>query len=141
MRTKLQDFFQMITLFLNSILNTFLKCRIRPIFGKFEFHLATFECRPKKSIAYEKSVYLSIHANNTTGGYYTTLVEKGLRLVSLNTNYGHKENIWLAIKNEDPAGQLKWLVQVLLRAEKDGEKVHIIGHVPPGEKLHWYSIV
>ena len=57
------------------------------------------------------------------GGFYTTLAQKGLRIVSLNTNYAYSENWWLILKSDDPAGQLKWLTQVLLQAEKDGEKV------------------
>jgi sphingomyelin phosphodiesterase len=32
----------------------------------------------------------------------------------------------------DPAGELEWLSRQLLEAEQLGEKVHIIGHVPPG---------
>ena len=40
----------MIALFLKSILNTFLSGRVRPIYGKFDIRLATFEPRPKKTI-------------------------------------------------------------------------------------------
>ena len=32
----------------------------------------------------------------------------------------------------DPAGQLQWLADQLLEAERVGDKVHIIGHHPPG---------
>ena len=39
---------------------------------------------------------------------------------------------WLLINNTDPGGQLQWLVQQLTDAEKVGDKVHIIGHIPPG---------
>ena len=39
---------------------------------------------------------------------------------------------WLLINSTDPGGQLKWLVEKLLNAEKVGDKVHIIGHIPPG---------
>ena len=34
------------------------------------------------------------------GGFYTTLVRKGLRIVSLNTNYGHYWNFWLLIMSK-----------------------------------------
>ena len=40
---------------------------------------------------------------------------------------------WLIYDAKDPAGQLKWLADTLLQAEKDGEKVHILGHIPPGD--------
>ena len=48
----------MIALFPNSILNTFLSGRVRPIFGKFEFRSATFEPGTKKTLPIKKSVYL-----------------------------------------------------------------------------------
>ena len=39
---------------------------------------------------------------------------------------------WLLINSTDPADQLQWLIQQLLQAEHDGDKVHIIGHIAPG---------
>lgn len=38
---------------------------------------------------------------------------------------------WLLINSTDPAGQLEWLTEQLLQAERDGDKVHIIGHIYP----------
>ena len=34
--------------------------------------------------------------------------------------------------NKDPADELQWLIYELQSAELKHEKVHIIGHVPPG---------
>ena len=34
---------------------------------------------------------------------------------------------------KDPFGLLPWLYDVLFDAEKNGEKVHIISHAPPGD--------
>ena len=42
---------------------------------------------------------------------------------------------WLLINSTDPAGQLKWLTEQLLQAEKDGDKVHIIGHIYPSSYM------
>ena len=42
---------------------------------------------------------------------------------------------WLLINSTDPAGQLKWLVEQLLQAERDGDKVHIIGHIFPSSYM------
>lgn len=67
------------------------------------------------------------------GGYYTVLVKPGFRIVALNSNVCFTENFWLFYDDEDPYGQLKWLVRVLLEAEKNNEKVHLLSHVPPGE--------
>jgi len=73
------------------------------------------------------------------GGFYTTIVEKGLRLISLNMNYGNSGNWWLWIKSADPAGQLQWFADTLLKAEQAGEKVHVIGHIPPDHCMKWFS--
>lgn len=38
---------------------------------------------------------------------------------------------WLLLENEDPVGELQWLVDTLLAAEAAGEIVHLLGHIPP----------
>uniref|UniRef100_A0A8D2Q7P7 Sphingomyelin phosphodiesterase n=1 Tax=Varanus komodoensis TaxID=61221 RepID=A0A8D2Q7P7_VARKO len=73
------------------------------------------------------------------GGFYALWVLPGLRLVSLNMNFCSATNFWLLINSTDPAGQLQWLVGVLQGAEARGEKVHIIGHIPPSHCLHAWS--
>ncbi|KAG0431189.1 hypothetical protein HPB47_022010 [Ixodes persulcatus] len=39
---------------------------------------------------------------------------------------------WLLLDIADPAEELLWLVEQLHESESQGEKVHIIGHIPPG---------
>ncbi|XP_037126442.1 sphingomyelin phosphodiesterase [Syngnathus acus] len=73
------------------------------------------------------------------GGFYTTEIQPGLRLVSLNMNFCARENFWLMVNSTDPANQLQWLVHVLQASEDKGEKVHIIGHIPPGLCLGSWS--
>lgn len=73
------------------------------------------------------------------GGFYTLEIQPGLRVVSLNMNFCAQENFWLMINATDPANQLQWLVQVLQSSEDKGEKVHIIGHIPPGLCLGSWS--
>ncbi|XP_026184498.1 sphingomyelin phosphodiesterase [Mastacembelus armatus] len=80
------------------------------------------------------------------GGFYTVEVQPGLRLVSLNMNFCARENFWLMVNSTDPANQLQWLVHILQASEDKGEKVHIIGHIPPGMCLgswgwNYYHIV
>ncbi|KAM3836575.1 sphingomyelin phosphodiesterase [Vipera latastei] len=80
------------------------------------------------------------------GGFYTLPIWQGLRLVSLNMNFCSEANFWLLINSTDPAGQLQWLVGVLQRAEESGEKVHIIGHIPPSHCMpswgwNYYHII
>ena len=71
------------------------------------------------------------------GGYYTTLAQPGLRIVSLNTNYCYTLNWWTLFNSHDPASSLIWLSQTLEKSERDGEKVHIIAHIPPGGNDCW----
>ena len=82
------------------------------------------------------------------GAYYTVLLKTGFRLVSLNMNYCNNENWWLLLDMTDPAHELNWLINVLQRAENTSEKVHIIGHIPPGDNAclkawswNYYKIV
>nr|CAI5868114.1 unnamed protein product [Callosobruchus analis] len=68
-------------------------------------------------------------------GYYSVLVKPGFRVIGINSNFCFVHNLWLFYEDEDPYGQLTWLVQELLKAEKNHEKVHILSHVPSGHEL------
>lgn len=88
----------------------------------------------RDSLADHWKIWLPDYALPTIykGSYYTVLLSKGFRLVSLNMNYCNNMNWWLLINNTDPAQQLQWLIDTLQEAEDNGEKVHIIGHILPG---------
>ena len=59
-------------------------------------------------------------------GFYTTLVQPGLRLISLNTNFCQGGNFFLFLDFSDPADQLKWLTQQLTLSEQLGSFILII---------------
>jgi len=59
-------------------------------------------------------------------------VAPGLRAISLNMNYCMNKNLWLLLDSTDPADELLWLVFELQLAELRGERVHLLGHIPPG---------
>lgn len=65
------------------------------------------------------------------GGYYTAVMEPGLRVIGLQTNYYDDMNQWLDKDNPDIAGQLAWLEDVLSQIANLGEKAIIIGHEKP----------
>ena len=44
---------------------------------------------------------------------------------------------WQMYEDKDPSGQLKWLAHELEIAESLGQKVHLLGHVPPGHEECW----
>jgi sphingomyelin phosphodiesterase len=68
------------------------------------------------------------------GGYYTVSPKKGFRIIALNNNVCYCYNWWIWYKPQDPDGQLQWLADVLSQAEKNGEYVHILAHIPPSHE-------
>ncbi|XP_023247075.1 sphingomyelin phosphodiesterase-like [Copidosoma floridanum] len=66
------------------------------------------------------------------GAFYSVLVRPGFRILSINTNYCNNKNWWLLLNSTDPVSELQWLIFELHGAEMSGERVHIIGHIPPG---------
>lgn len=67
------------------------------------------------------------------GGYYTTLVRPGLRVIAMNNNLCNTYNFWILYKQDYLAEELQWIHDQLLAAEKNGEKVHLLGHMASGE--------
>ena len=53
-------------------------------------------------------------------GFYSSLVRPGFRIISLNTNFCQGENFFLFLDFSDPADQLAWLAEELLKAELAG---------------------
>ena len=47
-------------------------------------------------------------------------------------NYCNNQNWWLLLNSTDPADELTWLINELQSSELIGERVLIIGHIPPG---------
>ncbi|KAI8978467.1 Metallo-dependent phosphatase-like protein [Pilobolus umbonatus] len=76
-------------------------------------------------------------------GSYTVRPLKGLKLISLNTNFCYTLNWWLYEQpmQKDPNGILSWLIDELQDSEDKNEKVWIIGHIAPGDDtcFHDYS--
>ncbi|KAJ1531727.1 hypothetical protein ONE63_000393 [Megalurothrips usitatus] len=66
------------------------------------------------------------------GAFYSVLVRPGFRVISLNMNYCNNKNWWLLLNSTDPAKELQWFIYELQSAEFNEEKVHVIGHIPPG---------
>ncbi|KAK2727956.1 sphingomyelin phosphodiesterase-like [Artemia franciscana] len=66
------------------------------------------------------------------GGFYSVLAKPGFRIISLNMNFCNNKNWWLLLNSTDPVQELQWLIYELQSAEFNGEKVHILGHIPPG---------
>ncbi|XP_043498948.1 sphingomyelin phosphodiesterase-like [Polistes fuscatus] len=76
----------------------------------------------------------STRATILRGGYYTLSPRKGFRIIILNSNVCYCYNWWLLYQHQDPDGQLQWLVETLTEAQRNQELVHILSHIPPGQK-------
>ncbi|XP_064489276.1 sphingomyelin phosphodiesterase-like [Ornithodoros turicata] len=66
------------------------------------------------------------------GAYYSIRPFPGLKIISLNMNYCNSLNWWILLNTTDPTSELAWLTEELQASEILDEKVHIIGHIPPG---------
>ncbi|KAM8706652.1 hypothetical protein ACLKA7_010851 [Drosophila subpalustris] len=71
------------------------------------------------------------------GGYYTVSPRKGFRIIALNSNGCYTDNLWLYHNGTDKIPQLQWFHDTLLAAEANGEKVHVLSHIPSGDGTCW----
>lgn len=75
----------------------------------------------------------SIATTVKKGAYFTTLLEKGVRLLSINNSPCYTYNFWLCAKPNLIEEQLIWAQEVLNTAEKNGEVVIVLLHIPGTE--------
>jgi sphingomyelin phosphodiesterase len=129
--------------------------RIYPAIGNHESHpvseytgsLPDYQNLNRKLAQYWQSlVPLPQSALDTIsdGAYYTILIQDRLRLISFNSNYGYSINFYTTLNRHNPyfSRQQAWISDTLHQAEKDGEKVIMMAHVPPGDPgntLHAYE--
>ncbi|KAF9880133.1 hypothetical protein CkaCkLH20_02087 [Colletotrichum karsti] len=67
------------------------------------------------------------------GAYSVKHPGSNLRIISASTNMYYNLNFWLYKENvTDPSGELAWLVGELDAAERAGERVYLVGHMPMG---------
>jgi sphingomyelin phosphodiesterase len=70
-------------------------------------------------------------------GFYTAkYANTNLRIISINCFLCDVMNFFLIRDPTDPGKQFEWLEKVLREAERDGEYVFIIGHIPPGDSTY-----
>lgn len=67
-------------------------------------------------------------------GAYATTTAQGLRIISLNSDFWYKANVfnYWNVTNPDSSGILKWLADELSACEKRGQRAWIIAHVLTG---------
>ncbi|XP_033225368.1 sphingomyelin phosphodiesterase 1-like [Belonocnema kinseyi] len=137
------------------IRNTFPDKKVYPIIGNHEPHplnvFAPHDIEDKElSIVWLYELLANTWIENgwlpestrstiLTGGFYTVSPKKGFRIIALNNNVCYTYNWWILYNPKDQDDQLSWLMETLLQAEKDGEFVHILAHIPPGDNSCFVS--
>ncbi|PAV79279.1 hypothetical protein WR25_00538 isoform O [Diploscapter pachys] len=111
-----------------------------PSFTPEEFHMDWLY----GTVADEWKPYIPADQDKTIrfNGCYMVKPWPGFRIISLNNGLGDSLNLFLFINQTDPDGTMSWLSDQLLDAEKAGDKVHIVAHIPPGtaEALEGWSL-
>ncbi|KAI9253659.1 Metallo-dependent phosphatase-like protein [Helicostylum pulchrum] len=97
-----------------------------------------------KSLAHSWRGWLSLKTNpqvERNTGSYTARPVRGLKLISLNTNFCYILNWWLYEHpiQKDPNGVLTWLIGELQDSEDRAERVWIIGHIAPGDSTCFHD--
>lgn len=67
-------------------------------------------------------------------GGYSVSPRKGLRIITVNSDFWYKSNVYNFINttNPDASGMLRWLTDELIQSEARSERVWIVGHVLTG---------
>lgn len=72
-------------------------------------------------------------------GYYTVLLQPGLRLISLSNSDCTTNNFWILHSRNHIQAQLQWFHNTLLAAEQAGERVHVLTHHHQNACFRFYS--
>ncbi|KAJ3783471.1 sphingomyelin phosphodiesterase [Lentinula aff. detonsa] len=78
----------------------------------------------------------SQQVDHISGSYAATVPDMNLVILSLNTQYWYRQNLWLYDSDTfqpDPNGILSFMVEQLQAAENNGQRVWVIGHIPLGK--------
>jgi sphingomyelin phosphodiesterase len=71
------------------------------------------------------------------GGYYSELISDTLKVISLNTIYYDKNNLFKS--DNDPKHQMEWLKSELEDATNNNQYVWILGHIPPNKATDYFK--
>lgn len=69
-----------------------------------------------------------VNTTISTGGFYTVKMFDGLRIIVLNSNFYHDDNLATIGKCNDTSNQLSWLNKVLEKSQNNNEQVIILAH-------------
>nr|XP_028598576.1 acid sphingomyelinase-like phosphodiesterase 3b isoform X2 [Podarcis muralis] len=124
----------------NLIRHVFPETQVYPAMGNHDFHPKNqFPAKENRIYDVTADLWHSWLSNSSlqtfrAGAFYSQMLS-GLgparRMIVLNTNLYYDNNNQTS-SLEDPGGQFLWLEDMLTKAAEAGEKVYIIGHVPPG---------
>ncbi|KAM9320148.1 acid sphingomyelinase-like phosphodiesterase 3b [Gastrophryne carolinensis] len=124
----------------NLIMEVFPTTKVYAALGNHDFHPKN-QLPAQSNVIYDRisefwKPWLKAESISTfqKGAYYSEpLVNTGVasRVLILNTNLYYDSNS-ITANMMDPSEQFSWLENQLIDASQNGEKVYIVGHVPPG---------
>ncbi|KAM4795827.1 acid sphingomyelinase-like phosphodiesterase 3b [Rhinophrynus dorsalis] len=135
-----EDVLEIVEWLTKLIQQTFPTTKVYSALGNHDFHPKNMLPPQNNSIYYRISKFWSSWLNNESilsfqkGAYYSeNLTDLGFKgsMIVLNTNLYYDSNS-ITANMEDPGDQFQWLEEQLRRASQIGNKVYIVGHVPPG---------
>lgn len=131
------------TTFITSLFRgTLSQTKILPVIGNHEWFPTDQFKLPQEGSGARTEDLLNAYANlwsyigpNETdslrrGGFYTTPIAPGVRLVALNSQWGDMLNFWLYAGPVGGPNQTAWLLGVLQDAREAQEKVILAIHIP-----------
>ena len=125
------------------IRSTFPTTPLLPVVGNHEWYPADQFIVPQEGTGTQTETLLASYADMWSylgsaeaesvrkGGYYTTLIEPGLRFVGMNSQYGDKINFWLYATNGICGpNQTAWFESTMKEAAENQERIIIASHIP-----------
>lgn len=75
-------------------------------------------------------------------GAYSKLHTKGLRIITFNSDFIYRPNIYnyINMTDPDPSGTFKFVADELQRAENNGERVWVVAHVRKSDFRYFYFV-
>ncbi|TFY80526.1 hypothetical protein EWM64_g3486 [Hericium alpestre] len=132
-------FLMPIAIKLMTMIYSYRKPRLRSCQQLLEKHYEYYPEPPMGVRHSECSVGGSTAAKQThdnSGSYAVQVPGTNLRILSMNTQYWYKQNLWLYDRDEqvpDANGLFAFMVEQLQIAEDASQRVWIIGHIPSGK--------
>lgn len=125
-----------------QLLTQYFPMPIYPILGnndgnpaeEFDFEDSLWLTKPMAELYSASLGPEAMQSFKLTGSYSLLHLNTSLRIVAINTQACKNLNFYLIANITDPGAQIAFLQSQLALAESQGERVFILGHIPPGSE-------